>query len=356
MFYASHNQGNHQYDSMTWYNNLYLPLCDIADEVIRFEYDLYNMAMHQDFFRVRNEQMIGKEKSRIEFELLKQIKHHHNIRPIDVFFSYFSSAYCSKELIEEIKKMGIITVNWFCNASYQFHLIRDLAPSYDYSLVPEKFRIPNYKKIGANPYYCQEAANPKVYKFLDLEPHIDVSFVGARYADRYQFIKSIHDEKIKIRVYGENWHKNQSKARTLMRYGYHLLGKGSYLPNRILGGYVSDDEMIGVFNMSKINLGFTKCGETHLSETPIKQVRLRDFEIPMCGGFYLTEYNEELAEFFEPDEEIVFFKDQEECIDKIKYYLKNNTERERIRMAGYIRAQHEHTWQRRLGNFFNSIK
>ncbi len=356
IFYAAHDQGNHQYDSLTWYNNLYLPLCDIADEVIRFQYDLYNIAMHQDFVRVVNEQMIGKEKSRIEFELLKQIKFHHKQKPIDVFFSYFSSAYCSRELIEEIKGMGIITINWFCNASYQFYLIRDLAPAYDFCLVPEKFMMESYKKIGANPIYCQEAANPKIYKFLDLPYKNEVSFVGGRYADRYTYIKAIYDAKFKLKVWGENWRKEEGRVRHLLRYGYHLMGKGNYLPNKILCGFADDDQMIDAFNTSKINLGFSMCGETHLSSNPVKQVRLRDFEVPMSGGFYLTEYNEELKEFFEEDEEIVFFKDKEECLDKIKYYLNHDMLREKIRMSGYIRAQRDHTWQKRLGTVFNMIK
>ena len=298
IFYAAHDQGNHQYDSKTWYNNLYLPLCDIADEVIRFQYDLYNMAMHQDFFRISNEQMIGKEKSRIEFELMKQIKYHHKQKPIDIFFSYFSSAYCGKEFIEEIGKMGIITVNWFCNASYQFHLIRDIAPSYDFCLVPEKFRLENYKKIGANPIYCQEAANPKFYKYLDIPYKFDVSFVGGRYADRYTYIKALYDSKTKVRVWGENWRNKNSKARQLLRQGYHMLGGTTYIPNRIMGDFIKDEDMVEVFNTSKINLGFSICGETHLNGNPIRQVRLRDFEVPMSGGFYLTEYNEELADFF----------------------------------------------------------
>ena len=68
-------------------------------------------------------------------------------------------------------------------------------------------------------------------------------------------------------------------------------------------------------------------------EPPIKQVRLRDFEAPMSGAFYLVERCDELAEFFEPDEEIVFFEDADELAEKAKYYLSHHAERERIRQA-----------------------
>ena len=59
----------------------------------------------------------------------------------------------------------------------------------------------------------------------------------------------------------------------------------------------------------------------------------------MSGAFYLVERCDELAEFFEPDKEIVFFDDADELADKAKYYLAHDAERERIRQAGMRRAQ-----------------
>jgi spore maturation protein CgeB len=84
-------------------------------------------------------------------------------------------------------------------------------------------------------------------------------------------------------------------------------------------------------------------------------VRLRDFEAPMSGAFYMVEYFEELAEFFEPDEEIVFFKDADELADKAQYYLRNENERERIRIKGMIRARLRHSWHARFEQVFGKM-
>lgn len=57
------------------------------------------------------------------------------------------------------------------------------------------------------------------------------------------------------------------------------------VPASQCGGPLSDEKMTKIYSRSKINLGFSKAGDTHLMETSIKQMCLRDFEVPMSGGF-----------------------------------------------------------------------
>lgn len=68
------------------------------------------------------------------------------------------------------------------------------------------------------------------------------------------------------------------------------------------GPSLSDEALIQMYSRSRINLGFSNVADT---TTGIKQVRLRDFEVPMSGGFYMVETMPELAEFFVYDREIV---------------------------------------------------
>ena len=84
-------------------------------------------------------------------------------------------------------------------------------------------------------------------------------------------------------------------------------------------------------------------------------MRLRDFEAPMSGAFYLTEHFEELYEFFEPDREIVTFRCADELADKADYYLRHRRKREMIRHAGRRRALAEHTWHARFKMVFRTI-
>jgi spore maturation protein CgeB len=113
--------------------------------------------------------------------------------------------------------------------------------------------------------------------------------------------------------------------------------------------------MIEMYSRSKINLGFSSCGTTHETEDRVVQVRLRDFEVPMSGGFYLVEYMEELEEFFDIGKEIVCYSDPADLVDKIRYYLGHDRQREQIRRAGYERCRRDHTWHKRFEMAFKQM-
>jgi len=346
--------------SRTWYYNLYLPLVDIGNEVIRFDYDLNPHFQNLDPSSPKDKTFIDENRPKLEEELLKQIKRVHSKKPIALFFSYFYDACCSPEVIKEISRMGIVTMNWYCNASYQFHLVDKIAPAYDCCLVPEKFRLEDYKRIGANPIYCQEAANPDIYKPYNLPQIYDVTFVGQKYGDRPEYIQYLLTKGVKVRVWGVGWKRKPGLKGTLLR---NVKGVRRALLNQppirdlqhISGEPLTDDELVKMFSRSKINLGFSSCGGTHKTENRMLQIRLRDFEAPMSGGFYMVEYMPELEEFFEIGKEIVCYHSKEELVDKIRFYLSHSEERERIRWAGYERALRDHTWQKRFEDVFKSI-
>jgi spore maturation protein CgeB len=113
--------------------------------------------------------------------------------------------------------------------------------------------------------------------------------------------------------------------------------------------------MIRTYSRSKISLGFSTVGETHLGRERITQIRLRDFEAIMCGAFHITEYMPELEEFFEVGKEIICYTDPDDLVEKCKYYLAHEAERERIRQAGRRRAVNDHSWHRRFETVFRQL-
>lgn len=80
-----------------------------------------------------------------------------------------------------------------------------------------------------------------------------------------------------------------------------------------------------------------------------------EFEVLMSGGLYFTNYSDELAEFYEPDKEVVIFRNEHELLDKVKYYLKYPDNAEKVRKAGYERAINCNTYQKRFKDLFNLI-
>jgi spore maturation protein CgeB len=71
------------------------------------------------------------------------------------------------------------------------------------------------------------------------------------------------------------------------------------------------------------------------------------------GGFYLSLYRAGMEEFFELGREVMVFRDEDEMVDQVHYYLTHEDERRAIAEAGQRRAlgcyTNRHTFLRLLG-------
>lgn len=104
-----------------------------------------------------------------------------------------------------------------------------------------------------------------------------------------------------------------------------------------------------VFHNSRINLNTTARG----IESGIPQ---RVFDILACGGFCLTNYQPEIAEFFENGKELVMYSDLEEVNELIAYYLQHEEERQRIALAGERKVRQEFDLEKKLKQMFQIVE
>lgn len=91
-------------------------------------------------------------------------------------------------------------------------------------------------------------------------------------------------------------------------------------------------EMPLIFHYSKINIHITLRSIT-------SGMSLRVLDVLACGGFLLTNYQPEIAEYFVDGEELVMYHSFEDMYDKIRYYLTHEEERARIARAGYEKVK-----------------
>lgn len=101
------------------------------------------------------------------------------------------------------------------------------------------------------------------------------------------------------------------------------------------------DEMPFAFRYAKINLNMTlrsiKTG-----------IPLRAMDILGAGGFLLTNYQEDFLQHFEPDVDYVYYGSIEELKDKVSWYLKHDSERQKIAQNGRDRVEKNHTYVKTL--------
>lgn len=114
-------------------------------------------------------------------------------------------------------------------------------------------------------------------------------------------------------------------------------------------GYADYNTMMPrIFNGAKINLHFAP-RNIHSA------VSLRVFDVLASRGFLLTTWAPEIAELFEDERELVLFSEKEEMLDKIDYYLRNDSEREKIAENGYQKILKEYTYEKLLRGLFDTV-
>ncbi len=125
--------------------------------------------------------------------------------------------------------------------------------------------------------------------------------------------------------------------------------KDERLKNVRFRGYLNyDTEMPKVFRESKVNLNISL--RTILSGIP-----LRYMDVMGAGGFLISNYQPELAEFFVDGEEVVMYSSRIDLIDKIQYYLENDEERITIAEKAKERIEKDFSYDVLLDKIFDVV-
>ena len=352
--------------STIWLRNLYEPLVELGHEVFLWQFD--GTRLH-DWSE----------------PLVDAFRREHARKPFDLFFSYFRDGMVEPGAILEIGKAGVPTCNFSCNNTHQFHLVEKLSPVFDYNLYAEKDAKLKFEKLGPRGVWFPMAANPQYYRPLGIPRILDVSFVGQCYARRPYYIGHLLKNGVDVQVYGPGWLLKPDKpllrrpvrwarrARLLLkslvarslekRHEFSARVADMDLRNHLRWKYathlhrpISDDDMIRKYSESKICLGFLEVYDRHNPAAVVKQhLHLREFEAPMSGALYFTGYCDELTEFYEPDKEVIVYRNEHELLDKVRYYLAFPDQADLVRQAGHRRALADHTYQRRFETLFRQL-
>jgi spore maturation protein CgeB len=383
-----------------WSGNFYPALRQLGHEIVESQVDLCPASRFMNIATDFTPQEL-ETRARITEQIVEEVRRAHEEKPLDFFLSYFYNAHFDAAGFDEIHRMNIPTVNFYCNSIYQFELVSEIAPRATFAWHAEKDARKLYKNVGANPVWVQMAADPEVYRPIPQSTvHKRACFVGQRYADRDRWMAALVKAQVPVDVFGPGWSANGVKrvadhsaqlgaylnrkqpapgtlasymqavrgniraqglsgglARTYQQFEYrrqtrklsplfHPIAKGA-IPFQKIGEVFSSYEVI--LNFSNVWADGRPCSRL------IPHVRLRDFEAPMSRTCYLTGYTDEITEFYELKKEIDTYASTEELVDKTKFYLSHPAQAERLREAGYRRALRDHTWQRRFEQLFSEI-
>lgn len=100
-------------------------------------------------------------------------------------------------------------------------------------------------------------------------------------------------------------------------------------------------DMYDLFNKSKVVLNF------HVGAAGNWAGNMRLFEATGIGSCLLTDNKTNLNNLFNVGTEVIAYENVDDCIEKAKWLLENETEREKIALAGKKRTLSEHTVEKR---------
>jgi spore maturation protein CgeB len=289
----------------------------------------------------------------------------------DVMFTVLFRDELDPAVVKIISESGqTLTVNWFTDDHWRFDNFSQFwAPSFNFVVTTAASALPKYAQIGyQNVIKSQWGCNHFLYRKLDLPLQYDVTFVGQPHGNRRQVIQALRESGISVRVWGTGWDT----------------------------GRLTQEELIEVFNQSRINLNLSNAStptisgfsyqlrqalartasiipggkrlkalakgwlfklrgqQQNLSGTA-DQIKGRNFEVPGCGQLLLTGKAENLGEYYGLDQEVMCFDNLGDLIEKARYYLAHDDERTAIAEAAYQRTLNEHTYVHRFTAIFHQM-
>ena len=237
------------------------------------------------------------------------------------------------EFRRQFPKLKLVTVfsdDEWRHANYD----RYLALYSHVSAVTDTGNYNRYREYGIEACYMPWACNPDAFYPLDEEEKLyDVSFIGAAYGERVDYVRFLLSMGVKVRVFGQGWNR-------FWRMRKHW------------GGYLTHAQMLRVISQSKINLNFL-----WTSARPERSViKGRLMELAACRGFQLTSPAIDLEENgFRDGHNIAVFHDKQNLLDQIRYYLGHEKERVRIASRAYNHVLQQHTWSKRFLGIFKRL-
>lgn len=280
-------------------------------------------------------------KEGLQVKIIETVK---RMKP-DLVFFVLQKDQVDINTLKILKEKKFFIVNFFGDDQWRFdNWSVKYAPYFSACITTDKFSIEKYKSIGQeNIIRSQWASFPSTIEYKNVEYQYDVSFMGGANPFRKWFVKELSKRGIKVHCFGAGWEN----------------------------GRVSYDEMEEIFVSSKINLNISNSTQydiryllanprnilnTLRSAKNKSQTKARIFEIPVQGGFELTEYVPSLEDYFNIGKEIVCYKDIDEAELLINYYLKHDEERENVKLTGVEKARKEHTFKNRIADFMKEIE
>ncbi len=306
---------------------------------------------------------------------LDHLKSEHQRQPIDFVLSYLYPEQVLATAIDEIKSLGIPTVNFFCDNVREFRRVPTEFHPFDLHWVPEFKALSLYSKARLPtihaPMPCWVAPQDRTVPSIDNGSAV---FIGRRDDLRARLFAEAFSLGWNARIYGPGWIASnppaQSHTSSLLRNQWTLIRRHGLISlwnklklklippaplefdfgSHTTGESLSNQDYLHLSRDSAICIGVNRYPNPRRDpiQKPDTYSRLRDIEAPMVGACYLTEWTEGLELLYDPGTEIETYRDAAELVAKSEKLRATPGLRTSLRQAGQKRALHDHSINRTI--------
>lgn len=242
------------------------------------------------------------------------LKDAHNIKPeFDLYLRIDHGDY-KDDLPAHLKPSAFYVVDTHLKKPYR--KIKEQAGHYDFIFCAQREGAERLKReIKVNAIWIPLGCDPQIHKRLNIEKRLDVGFVGTdgKKNPRVELIKLL--------------------AR---KYPNSFIGRADF---RFLSN---------IYSSAKVSFNYSINND----------INMRMFEAMACGSMLITNYINDngFDELFTAGEHLVVYKNKNELLRLVDYYLGHDKEREEIARRGYELAISRHTYGDRVRQILSYVK
>jgi hypothetical protein len=222
--------------------------------------------------------------------------------------SHFRNFLFPETVIDLHRMLKINSVGYLGDCFMNFEINKFWVPVFNFIRVSDPERLADYKSIREDIYWQKIGVNYDLFKKYKIEKEYDLIFIGRPYGNRIEILEYIAQNipDIKLALYGS---KAWSKSKILSKY---------------YKGYLSNKDFYTEIRKSKISLGLLEGPD---GITPHFNAKV--FDSAFDDVLVISTYYDVLIKNYKlkEDHDIVFYKDYDDCANKIKYYLMHKIER-----------------------------
>lgn len=311
---------------------------------------------------------------------------------LDFIFFIVYDDFLKVDTAEKLRALKVPMINYHVDMVFQWYRVIRTAPYFDVLAVAQMANAEHLAAYNPNIEWMPMAANPNFYHSRAKTVsgyRYQVSFIGSFNPYRRALLAECAGKGIAPVVFGRGWRGDSAGDygfqwdlyKVLHDLRYYVVPRWraegirsitepitrkysrrcvfKHLRGADLQAPCENEALPAIFKSTQVNLGFSDTGwhsKSGIVQSGKLQCRLRDFEVPMSGGFYLTQEAPDHRDYYKIGEEIETWSEPGEFVEKVAFYSRHEKAAERIREAGQKRALECHTWRHRFDRLFQRLR